>query len=423
MKHDVRISTTTEPTTSTEALTHALLGFSGVRLPSAPARIALSGGCDRLVAALALWILERGHQLVLTPWMPSGSDVVHPLGSNIWLHVEEDSLARTAALPLRESAGGWRVAMYSSGSMGTARAYGFALDQLDTVASWYARIYRVTSASVIVTCLPTTYNFTFVAGLWLAACTGARLHLSRSPQVTFQDAARLAHETDRCVVLANPVLLQLADYTTRLPDNTLVDSGGAPLSAPVIAYLRHTLGDIREGYGLTETASLTHFDWEGTPASLGTVGQAMPYVHSAITDKDGKPRLVLESPAIGIELDEHGDGPARTSMLTSDLATIDSVGRLRLLGRADDCCIGGFWPRDTLDTIGPVMGIRCALVRHPTPDNVQVRVLGALTRPVDDQIRSVIADRVGVPDARISVAAASHNLLHSRKLPRAETIP
>ena len=44
--------------------------------------------------------------------------------------------------------------MYSSGSTGTARAYGFTRQQLDTVARWYTDIYKVTAASLIVTSLP-----------------------------------------------------------------------------------------------------------------------------------------------------------------------------------------------------------------------------------------------------------------------------
>jgi long-subunit acyl-CoA synthetase (AMP-forming) len=55
----------------------------------------------------------------------------------------------------------------------------------------------------------------------------------------------------------------------------LVDSGGAPLGITGISDFRDRGIDVREGYGLTETASLTHFDTEATAASLGTVGTAM----------------------------------------------------------------------------------------------------------------------------------------------------
>ena len=78
------------------------------------------------------------------------------------------------------------------------------------------------------------------------------------------DAARLASSADRLIVLANPVILDQAEPTAALPASVLVDSGGAPLSVAGISDFRARGVDVREGYGLTETASLTHFDTEAT---------------------------------------------------------------------------------------------------------------------------------------------------------------
>jgi hypothetical protein len=89
--------------------------------------------------------------------------------------------------------------------------------QLDVVTSWYQAIYQVTPDSIIVTSLPAAYNFTFVAGVLLAACLGARLHLSSGSHRVLDDAARLASSADRLIVLANPVILDQAAPTAALP--------------------------------------------------------------------------------------------------------------------------------------------------------------------------------------------------------------
>ena len=212
------------------------------------------------------------------------------------------------------------------------RGYGFTIAQLDVVTSWYQAIYQVTPDSIIVTSLPAAYNFTFVAGVLLAARLGARLHLSAGHHRVLDDAARLARSADRLIVLANPVILDQATPTGRLPADVLVDSGGAPLSITGISDFRAHGIDVREGYGLTETASLTHFDTEATAASLGTVGTAMPGMHATITRRDGKPVIELSGPATGIPLDPSEPLPAR-SLRTTDLGASD--------GTADCGCSAG----------------------------------------------------------------------------------
>jgi hypothetical protein len=401
------------------ALARELIATGGGSLGSAPERVALSGTDETAVAVLALHLASRGHQVILAPAaLARAADP--PLGAAHHLNADGYGVTCRSSPYPQAPEGTWRIGLYSSGSSDSPRAYGFTLSQLEAVARWYEVIYGVTGASAIVTCLPVSYNFAFVAGLCLAAHTGALLTLSGSPDTVFRDAARLAREADRVVVLANPVLLDLAGRAgPRLPGNVLIDSGGAPLCASGIALLRERLGDVREGYGLTETASLTHFDAEGTSASLGTVGAAMPGVRCWIADSDGLPRLGLRSPSTGVELSADGSsGPERSVLLTDDLGTIDPARRLRLLGRADDCTISGLWPRDTLDLIGAQLATRCALVRHANPGLIQVRVLGGLQPELAAAIHAQIRDRTGLPATGISVTGENGRLLHSQKMPR-----
>jgi acyl-CoA synthetase (AMP-forming)/AMP-acid ligase II len=416
-----RISAGGSPARDAVTLARDYLKSVGVMLKTvAPARIALSGDAQDIVAAVALFLAAQEHQVILVPDQYDERTGSPPFRTRHGLR------ASGRGQPYREFSGGvppegeWHVALYSSGSTGMPRAYGFTISQLAAVAAWYSGIYQVTGSSAIVTCLPVSYNFTFIAGLCLSAQTGARLHLSGSVAEVFRDAAGLASRSDRVVILANPVILSSAvSAGVRLPGNVLIDSGGAPLSMPGISRLRGILGDVREGYGLTETASLTHFDAEGTAQSLGTVGAPMPGVSCWIDPSSGRPRVGVKSPAVGVEILSGGaSGPSRSSLLTGDLGAIDGSGRLRLLGRADDWRAGDLWPRDTLDLIGEELGTQCALVRHPAPGEIRIRVLGGLPADAATRVRMLAAEHAGLPVTSVSVTGQDGPLLHSRKMPR-----
>jgi long-chain acyl-CoA synthetase len=401
-------------------LAHDYLECVGASLMNAPARGALSGGAQDVIAAVALFLATQGHQVILVPSEHDESTGTPPLRARYSLRAGDRGQSYREFPGGTEPEGEWQIALYSSGSTGRPRVYGFDVRQLAIVAAWYSGIYQVTGSSAIVTCLPVSYNFTFIAGLCLSAQTGARLHLSTSIDEVFRDAAGLATRSDRVVILANPVILSSAvSAGVRLPGNVLIDSGGAPLSTSGIVRLRDVLGDVREGYGLTETASLTHFDAEGTIPSLGTVGTPMPGVRCRIDPSSGQPRVGLESPAVGVEILPDGTtGLPRSTLLTGDLGAIDAAGRLRLLGRADDWRVGNLWPRDTLDLIGEDLGTQCALVRHPASDEIQVRVLGGPAADTATRIRRLLAEHAGLPMTSVSVTGQDGPLLHSQKMPR-----
>lgn len=367
--------------------------------------LVLAGSQADDLAAAAMWALSEGYSIVLEPDGITSSVA----GTCVLFDGASPTVTRGSDDPPP-----WQVAMYTSGSTGSPRAYGFTAEQLGQLARWYTAIYGVTDASAIVTHLPTTYNFAFVAGVYLAGSVGAQLHLASSPADVFESVAHLARNHDRCVVLANPVLLARPPGRP-LGATVLIDSGGAPLSTRAIIHYRSNVADLREGYGLTETGSLTHFDGAGSPTSLGTVGTALPGVSALTVDIDGKPRVHLTTPALGTPI---GGLAHRTELLTEDVGHIDEVGRLRLLGRSDDHCINGFWPRDTLDAIGSALGTEPALVRHPTPGNVRLRFRSRLNSHLVHLIQALIAEQLSLSRAAVLVDAGPSGLLHSHKIAR-----
>ncbi len=352
---------------------------------------------------------------MLLPGTSGGDPISAPGGTLLRAAGQAASAAPMTGTATRD---GWDVAMFSSGSTtGTPRGYGFTTAQLDVVTSWYQAIYQVTPDSIIVTSLPAAYNFTFVAGVLLAARLGARLHLSAGQPPGTRRRRAPGRHADRLIVLANPVILDQAPPTAAFPPASWSIPAGAPLSITGISDFRGRGIDVREGYGLTETASLTHFDTEATTTSLGTVGTAMPGARATITTRGGKPVIELSGPATGVPLDPAEALPAG-SLLTTDLGASDPHGRLRLLGRADDEQISGLWPRDTLDALGPLLGRRCALVRHQQ-GQATVRLLTAVAPATEAALRARAAGLLGITpeDVTITVHGATP-LLHSAKVTR-----
>jgi len=387
----------------------AQTGMVLTRTSAPPHTYLLAGTSQPRLAACAHAALAAGHQVVLLPSAQSG---ITPGGTLVRIG-DEIRHERVTGTPVR---GGWDLAMFSSGSTtGTPRGYGFTTAQLATVTGWYEHIYQASADSIIVTSLPAAYNFTFVAGVLLAARLGARLHLSASAGQVIRDAARLARDCDRVIILANPVILDQAALPKSLPRTILADSGGAPLSVTAItSYREHGL-DLREGYGLTETASLTHFDTDAAAVSLGTAGAPMPGVTAAVAA--GTPLITITSPAAGIPLDPAEPAPG-TVLATTDLGAADSHGRLRLLGRADDEQIAGRWPHDTLDALGPLLGRRCALIRHHD-GQAHIRLLTPAEPALARALRDTAAGILGLAPAVVTITCqGTAPLLHSAKLTR-----
>lgn len=316
----------------------------------------------------------------------------------------------------------WQLGFYTSGSTGTPKAWAFNLEQLKTVVDEYRDIYKISENSVIITHLPSAYNFPFIAGVLLAATSGATLHLSSSAFGVFADARRLAGRHDRCVILANPVLLETPPPYT-LGEQVLIDTGGAPMSRFALAFYRNKVADIREGYGLTETASLTHFDYEGSVDSLGTVGAPLRGMKQWCTP-DGE--VIIECKTLGRPLSfikgKPTLGPSISAYATGDLGRIDSFGRLRLLGRVGDCSLAGVWPKDTLDAIGPLLETRTAMVRHHLEGRVTIRLRSHVPEELYRKLVSTVADTVRIPHEQVFVQHGQEGLLPSIKIPRDDRI-
>lgn len=373
---------------------------------SAGGRVGIRGTDQAEIARLAVGLIEWDVPVAL---LPAGREE----NADCAVVVRCDGAGRDRAA-LEQNAGTATtrarprsVSMFTSGSTAAPKLVELPWEHLAVTFDWYVTVYRASAETAIWTTLPVTYNFCFIAGVLLAAHVAAELHLYDAEPSLLTDLTN-AKAGNNHVVLANPLIIEsLLERETRLTD-ALVDTGGAPLSTTALRMCRDRVGDTREGYGLTETCSLTHFDSEGNDQSAGTVGRGMPGVVTTIEPThDDKPQIVLRSPNY------------TGSLKTGDLGNVDERGRLRVLGRTADVAINGLWPHDTLDQVGDVLGARCASVQHLPDGTVRIRVSDRVSDRAVTQIGDRVAEILGLrPESVIVERAGEQALLHSRKLPR-----
>lgn len=195
--------------------------------------------------------------------------------------------------------------------------------------------------------------------------------------------------------------------------------GGAPLSKNAIKIYRENGIDLREGYGLTETCSLTHFDTEAIQESMGTVGTGMEGCKVEFVNRDDKDFARIYTPNLGRELKYDGQwfGEYEDSYLTTDIVRKDSMGRLEILGRKEDTCLNGYWPKDTLDLIGEIIGVNCALVQHIDECVVITFLKEDITIDMD-LIKKIISENVNIEKKKIRLHINDSEMLHSMKIRR-----
>ncbi len=162
----------------------------------------------------------------------------------------------------------------------------------------------------------------------------------------------------------------------------LASSGAAALPAQVLARFEELTGlQIQEGYGLTETAPVTHFNAAGPYVKPGTVGPPIPGVESRLVDEDDREVGPGQEGEIVVRGDNVMAGywrnPEATAEAlrggwfhTGDIATVDEDGYYIIVDRKKDMInAGGFkvWPREVEEVLYKHPAVREAAV-VPMPD-------------------------------------------------------
>lgn len=315
----------------------------------------------------------------------------------------------------------WFLGMFTSGSTGNPKLFVFSKGQINITLEWYKSIYGLTDNSLIVTSMPSTYNFSFIAGQLNAENSRCEFsYVSSENIVNYLNDVNESY--DKVVVLSNPVLLDILASDVNKIDfkrNILLDSGGAPLTKQTIKWFRKVGFELHEGYGLTETCSLTHFDDEMINKSLGSVGHNLPGVKTQLMNVDDKPRIKITTPNLGQRLDSllQPMEEQTNTYLTGDLGRITDS-RLELLGRSSDNAINNFWPRDTMELIAELEPNKCILVEHLTKRNVAIRFWSSQLSSSASEIANRVSKGLHIPVQNVQITTGNNQLTHSMKIQR-----
>jgi long-chain acyl-CoA synthetase len=200
-----------------------------------------------------------------------------------------------------------------------------------------------------------------------------------------------------------------------------VSSGGAPLSPDVEAEFRRRVPsvEVRQGYGLTETAALISTNPVGRDRT-GSVGLPVPGCTVQIVDDEGRVlppgepgEVCCTSPGV---MQGYWRSPESTAealrdgrLHTGDIGYLDSEGYLYIVDRKKDLIIrGGFnvYPRDVED----------ALVEHPAVE--LAAVVGRPDRIHGEEIVAFVSLRDRAQIAPDDLVAWARTRIGAYKYPR-----
>ncbi|MCF6316456.1 MAG: malonyl-CoA synthase [Marinosulfonomonas sp.] len=275
--------------------------------------------------------------------------------------------------------------LYTSGTTGRSKGAMLTHDNLASNALVLHQYWQWQPGDVLLHALPIFH----VHGLFVA------LHcaLMNASKVIFHDTFNtdniIAALPDTTVLMGVPTfytrLLDAAGFSAQTCKNMrLFISGSAPLLPETFASFEQRSGHtILERYGMTEAGMITSNPYGGQRIA-GTVGAALPGVTARVTDADGDeiPRgevgiLEIKGPNV---FAGYWQMPQKTAeefrpdgfFITGDMATMDTDGRIAIVGRAKDMVItGGYnvYPKEVELVIDEIHGVKeSAVIGLPHPD-------------------------------------------------------
>lgn len=228
---------------------------------------------------------------------------------------------------------------FTSGSTGAPKGICLSRDHIEQVAGAVVATLGVHHAGRHLPLLPPGILLENVAGLHATMLAGGTYVALPQAEVGMADGFRpdlaamlgtIASQRITSLILVPEYLAGLVAAMTatgtRLPDLTLVAVGGARIDAALLDAAAAVGLPVRQGYGLTECASVVALD-DGSPAWRGSVGRSLGANRIRLAD-DGE--IVIDGPlCLGTVGAPRPPGP----LATGDLGRIDADGRLWIEGR------------------------------------------------------------------------------------------
>jgi long-chain acyl-CoA synthetase len=204
-------------------------------------------------------------------------------------------------------------------------------------------------------------------------------------------------------ILSKPLLY--ARVRRKLAGLQFLVCGGAYLDPAVEAFFRAAGFSVLQGYGLTETSPVIALNSFG-PEGLGTVGPPLDGVEVRI-DETGQ--ILTRGPHVmkGYyrDLDATEESLRDGWFRTGDLGSLDSSGRLRVLGRAKDTIVLSTGKKVSSSHVEQVLS-RCAVLQSVVVVGNHRKFLSALVVPRWDKVRQFAAGRNLTLDTDLSQNAS-----------------
>ncbi|MEY4720847.1 MAG: hypothetical protein RIQ46_572, partial [Pseudomonadota bacterium] len=309
--------------------------------------------CDHSAeaAVLELALLEAGLPVLSLPSFFTPEQRLHAIASCGAQAVFANSPPKTAA-PCRTAPvplpGGTARITFTSGSTGTPKGVCLSADHMLTVAESVVDALGTGHAGRHLALLPPGILLETVAGFLPTMLAGGAYLCPPQALVGLGDPfrpdfaamlARIAEWQVTSLILVPEYLggLVAAMEATgvRLPLLSLVAVGGARVPPSVIARARVVGLPVRQGYGLTECASVVSLE-DGSGHAPGSAGKPLRHVQARIAP-DGE--IWLDGPmCLGTIGAERAPGP----LATGDIGRIDEQGRLWIEGRKSNLVITSF---------------------------------------------------------------------------------
>jgi malonyl-CoA/methylmalonyl-CoA synthetase len=327
----------------------------------------------------ALLAASPGLPAETAPFAGTRAVIAGPLETAPWAAVD-------AQLPtVRLGRDDLAAILYTSGTTGRSKGAMLTHGNLSSNALVLGQAWRWADDDVLLHALPIFH----VHGLFVA------LHcalLNASPMLfheRFDAAAVMRDLPSATVFMGVPTfytrLLAEAAFDAALCSNIrLFVSGSAPLLDATFAEFQERTGHtILERYGMTEAMIVASNPYDG-PRIAGSVGPALPGISVRVIGDDGKPAAtgapgVLEFQGPNL-FAGYWRNPEKTAedhsadgyFISGDIATRDTAGFIRIVGRAKDLIISGgynIYPKEIELAIDAFDGVlESAVIGVPHPD-------------------------------------------------------
>lgn len=268
-------------------------------------------------------------------------------GTPLFAGAEELRLDATGAEAVPPPEGTAKLT-YTSGSTGAPKGICLSQAHMDAVARGLVARIGAAYAGRHLAVLPLGVLLENVAGLYSVLIAGGCYDVPSAAKLGLDDPFRpdlprlaraIAAREARSLILVPELLRGLVGVLARggpsLAGLQLVAVGGARVSPQLLAAAARVGLPVRQGYGLSECASVVALNTPGDDRP-GSVGRLLPHLAARIAD-DGE--ILLEGPLyLGLAGAPRAPGP----LATGDIGRLDGDGYLYIEGRKADTLITGF---------------------------------------------------------------------------------